>query len=242
MKTDKPRRRILATIAALSVFVLATLIISPYTIFYSLIWRNNETKRRRFHRIIYRYNKAAIRCLPGVHYSVDNPSGETFEDPCVIISNHQSHLDLICALALHPDLVVLTNNRVWHNPFYHIIIRYAEFYPATEGFDNLLPRFHDLIRRGYSILIYPEGTRSPDGKVGRFHMGAFSLAQSLKTDILPVYIHGACNVMPKKEIWLRKGDIRLEIGHRIPATYIAEKEPRKLASELHHRYETKIQP
>jgi 2-polyprenyl-3-methyl-5-hydroxy-6-metoxy-1,4-benzoquinol methylase len=86
----------------------------------------------------------------------------------------------------------------------------AEFFAVSEGMESLLPKMKKNLEQGYSILIFPEGTRSPDGRVQRFHKGAFLMAQELNADILPVIIHGSGQVYPKGEYFLRvgKGTIR----------------------------------
>ena len=64
-------------------------------------------------------------------------------------------------------------------------------------------------------MVFPEGTRSADCKIQRFHQGAFYLAQKLHLDIIPIYLHGVGHVLPKKDFMLREGSIHMEIGQRI---------------------------
>ena len=148
-------------------------------------------------------------------WSTVNGQSSIFDTPHVIICNHQSHLDLMCLMLLTPKIVFLTNDWVWHNPFYGFIIRQAEYYPVSEGIDTLMPRLRSLVERGYSIAVYPEGTRSPDCRIGRFHQGAFHLAEQLGVDVLPFVLYGAGKVLPKKEKHMHKWPIRIEIDKRI---------------------------
>lgn len=216
-------RRLLCTGWIIFVFVLFVFfIITPYTIVYKRIGRDSERKRERFHRMIYRCAGFALRHLPGVTYRLHNEAGETFKKGAVVIANHQSHLDLLCILSLTPKLVVLTNDWVWRNPVYGAIIRYAEFYPVSNGYDSNMPKLKRLLERGYQVVIFPEGTRSVDGKLGRFHKGAFALAAQCGVDVLPVYLHGNHHVMPKNDIVLRRGAIEMMIGHRVAATTLAD--------------------
>jgi 1-acyl-sn-glycerol-3-phosphate acyltransferase len=98
---------------------------------------------------------------------------------------------------------------------YGNIIRDAEFYPISEGMETLLPKLKSLIDRGYSIVVYPEGTRSPDCSISRFHQGAFHIAEQLHADILPIISYGAGKALPKKGKLLHKWPIRIEIDKRI---------------------------
>jgi 1-acyl-sn-glycerol-3-phosphate acyltransferase len=171
--------------------------------------------------------------IPGVRLSYSVSDGVTFDEPRVIICNHQSHLDLMCQLILSPNMVFLTNDWVWNNPFYGLLIRNAEFYPVREGLDELLPKLRSLVERGYSIAVYPEGTRSKDCRIGRFHKGAFYLAEQLGIDILPMCLYGPGKVLPKKTYTLRKGPIHLEVGTPITRRELeAMGDTRRQASEL----------
>ena len=222
------------TFFVLLVFVLFVfVIITPYTFLYRLIGRDSERKRMRFHAMIQYFIGIAVRHIPGVKFNYDNRVGETFDKPAVIVANHQSHLDLLCVLQMTPKIVILTNNWVWRNPVYGAIIRYAEFYPVRDGFDALLPKMQSLVSRGYSIVVFPEGTRSLDGEIGRFHKGAFELAQKLGVDLLPVMIHGANHVMPKKDIVLREGQLTVEVEERIAFSSFSDKDSRLLTKEIH---------
>jgi 1-acyl-sn-glycerol-3-phosphate acyltransferase len=153
--------------------------------------------------------------IPGVKFSYGICDGVTFDRPRVIICNHQSHLDLFCQLIFTPNMVFLTNDWVWNNPSYGLLIRNAEYYPVREGLEELLPKLQSLVERGYSIAIYPEGTRSKDCRIGRFHQGAFWLAEQLGIDILPMCLYGPGKILKKKTYTLQKGPIRLEVGEPV---------------------------
>ena len=177
--------------------------------------KTTERKKMRYHRLLNRTARFVIRHIPQVGTTFRNLSGETFDKPGIIICNHQSHLDLMCVMMLSPRLIILTNDWVWNSPFYGRMIKYADFYPVSSGLENALDRLQNALRRGYSIVIFPEGTRSPDCSIGRFHRGAFYLARRLNVDLIPVLIHGVGHVLPKEEFMLRKGRIHIRIMPRI---------------------------
>ena len=139
-------------------------------------------------------------------------------------------------MMLHPKVVLLTTDWVWKNPIYGVIIRFAEFYPISDGYDKNVERLQKLVDRGYSVIVFPEGTRSETGKILRFHKGAFQLAQTLNVDILPVFIHGASDVMPKKDFVLREGKLYVEIGKRMPVEELKSIDTRALTSQFHKYY------
>lgn len=208
-------KRIVLTTGTLGVYgVVSLFVVTPFTVIYKIVGKDSEQKRLRFHKMLCGLMKAGIKLLPGVKYEQENPNGETFAKPAIIVANHQSHLDLPLIIMQHPKLVILTNNWVWHNPLYGAVIRYAEYYPVSRGYEAGLDDMRRLIERGYSIVVFPEGTRSPDGKVGRFQRGAVQLAKDLEVDLLPIYMHGAYEVMPKKDLLLREGKLTVRIGER----------------------------
>ena len=210
-------------------------IINPAVWVYLKVGRITEQKRRNLHRLIYKASRFIMlkHGIPGVRFSYSVSDGVTFDQPRVIICNHQSHLDLMCQLILSPNMVFLTNDWVWNNPFYGLLIRNAEFYPVREGLDELLPKLRSLVERGYSIAVYPEGTRSKDCRIGRFHKGAFYLAEQLGIDILPMCLYGPGKVLPKKTYTLRKGPIHLEVGTPFTRRELeAMGDTRRQASEL----------
>lgn len=209
-------KRLTYSLFSLLSFILGIfLFMLPYTFLYFLIGKKSDKKVFRYHRFLQVVSKFVIYRVPGVDFSYTNSVEEHFDKPAVIISNHQSHLDLMCIMMLTPKLVILTKDWVWKNPFYGKIIQHAEFYPVSDGMEQNEERLRSLVSRGYSVVIFPEGTRSADCKIQRFHQGAFYLAQKLQLDIIPIYLHGVGHVLPKKDFMLRQGSIHMEIGQRI---------------------------
>ena len=208
--------RLAKTVYAFAFLILSVTVVTPVA-FVLFLGPKREWKDRWLHNVIYRFSNLVIRRVPGVGFTLDNTSGETFSKPAVIISNHQSHLDLMCLLMLTPKMVVVTNQWVWRNPIYGPLIRRAEFVPAAEGVENHMHQLRSLVERGYSIMVFPEGTRSEDCSILRFHKGAFHLAQELGLDIVPVCLNGVGHALPKKELMLRKGHITVTVGKRVAA-------------------------
>lgn len=189
-------------------------VFTPLGWIYFNIGKNTENKRLCFHRALQCICRHLIKRYPGSKVSYNNPYRETFRQPAIIVCNHQSHLDLPVIMSLSPKLIFLTNDWAWNNVLYSQIIHNAEFLPTSAGVDVLLPKIKDLKDRGYSIVIFPEGTRSADCSILRFHQGAFRVAQMLKMDIIPLTLHGAGHYLPKKDLMFRKNPITLSVGER----------------------------
>ena len=126
---------------------------------------------------------------------------------------------------------------MWNNPVYGLLIRNAEFYPVAEGIDELMPKLRSLVERGYSIAVYPEGTRSRDCRIGRFHQGAFHIAEQLGLDVVPMYLYGPGKILPKKTYHLRKGPIYVEVGDPISRAELqAMGDTKAQASQMRRHY------
>ena len=207
--------RWLRTAFAFGFFLIFTIIISPLAMLVFAVGPRRKWKEKWLHRLLCGFSRFVIRRVPGTKFELRNDSGEDFAKPAVIISNHQSHLDLMCLLMLTPKMVVVTNKWVWNNPLYGALIHRAEFVPAEDGIEEALPKLRELAQRGYSILIFPEGTRSADCSIQRFHRGAFHVAEQLGLDILPVFLHGIGHVLPKMDFMLRPGKMYVEVGQRV---------------------------
>jgi 1-acyl-sn-glycerol-3-phosphate acyltransferase len=210
-------KRLFFSVYSFTCFLAGSLVITLIGFFLLGLGNKQESRKMHYHAVLRWVAHFVIKRIPGVRFSYQNLSGETFGKPAVIICNHQSHLDLMCLMMLTPRLVILTNDWVWNNPFYGRLIKYADFYPASNGIDANLGKLSNRVRQGYSIVVFPEGTRSTRHAILRFRRGAFYLAEALHLDILPVFIHGAGHVLPKNDFMLREGAITVQLHPRIPA-------------------------
>ncbi len=204
-------RNLLVTVYAFIVFLIGSLYLTLFGYFLLKCGKVTETRKLRFHEALCAASRFVVRYMPGVPSKLINETGQDFSKPSIIICNHQSHIDLMYLLMLSPKIVVLTNKWVWNCPFYGQIIRFADFYPVMNGIENSVDRLKTLTDRGYSIAIFPEGTRSEDCRINRFHRGAFYLAERLKLDLIPVVFHGIGSVLPKQEFMMKKGSVTVKV-------------------------------
>jgi uncharacterized protein len=211
-------RNVANSIYSFGAFLTGSIFHSILGFFLFKLTRPNDRKKLFFHKCLAFTAGFVVKRIPNVKTRLINRSGETFDKPAIIISNHQSHIDLMLIMMLSPRIVILTNEWVWNSPFYKNVVRYADFYPVINGIESSIEHLENLVKKGYSIMIFPEGTRSVDCSINRFHRGAFYLAEQLGLDIIPVMIHGMGHVLPKTDFMLRKGNVTVEIMDRIASS------------------------
>jgi SAM-dependent methyltransferase len=111
--------------------------------------------------------------------------------------------------------LILTNEWVFHNWVFGPVARVAGFIAVDDNIDHSLPIIKQRVDEGYSVLIFPEGHRSKDGHIQRFHRGAFYIAEKLNLDILPVMIFGSGGFLPKGIFWGKPNRLFMQILPRI---------------------------
>lgn len=142
----------------------------------------------------------------------------------LVLSSHQSHLDpLLLGLSCHRRLSSMARSSLYRfKPFAAIITaldaipidREASTVAAMKGVINRL-------RDGAAVVIFPEGTRTADGKLGELKGGFVLLAKRAGVPIVPVAIVGAWECWPRTRLFPRPGRIRLEFGRLLQPEQIA---------------------
>lgn len=199
-------------------FGLGGIFLSIYSItLMPLLPISKKIKMGWFHKVIAKFMKSVLYTNPFVKKKVINTTGEDFSKPAVIVANHTSFLDILAVGMLHPKICFLVNDWVYNSPVFGKAVQRADFYPVSSGIENSLEPLQKKINQGYSLMAFPEGTRSLSNKIKRFHKGAFYLANEFNLDILPVLIHGNSEVNPKGSFIIKDGSITVEILPRIKA-------------------------
>lgn len=212
-------KKILYTSFSAAVFLIQLL--SAYALGFVLFILTKPTPKKR--ELFHRYNCSVFRFdikrMPDVRLIYKNDSLEDFKRPAVIVCNHQSLLDSFCMMFVTPKVVLLANEHIKMNPIVGTIFKWSSFFTVAEGSANIINGLRPLINEGFSIAIFPEGERPDDVDTGikRFHKGAFHIADALNLDIVPVYLNGISQIMPKGSALLNGGTMYIEVGQRISA-------------------------
>lgn len=205
----------LSTLVAYFYFVSGCLILTLSTFVLTLSPFKKDRKKYLLHRMIYRMSNSLIYLMFNVKKIYVNKEQLHLDKPALIIANHQSFLDIMMILMLHPKIVIMTNNWVWNSPIFGRVIRFADFLPADAGAEKNAEKLQQLVNKGYSVMIFPEGTRSKTGKIGRFKKGAFFLAEKFNLDILPIVFHGTGDCIRKNDFMVHSTTVRMTVLDRI---------------------------
>ena len=212
---------LLKSVFAFCYFVFGALLLTVIGIILTkLIPFKKKTMKYVYHWILCKFVASIIYIMANVKKLIIDESNEKFSTPAVVIANHQSFLDILALAMLSPKLILLTNKWVWNSPIFGAVVRMADFYPVAEGAENSLEQLTQRVKEGYSVVVFPEGTRAQDGVIKRFHKGAFFLAEKLQIDILPIILHGTGYCMTKGDFLLKDSQITIKYLPRITPTDI----------------------
>lgn len=207
---------ILVTIWFFGLFVTGCLLMMVVAVLLVLCPLKRRKKKELFSLIMMYMLRIFLKASWVAQREKMNTENETIEKPAVIIANHQSFVDILVMLSLAPKLVMVTNRWVWHSPVFGKIVQYADFVQTEDGYEKVLHHLSEKVEQGYSVVVFPEGTRSADCQVHRFHKGAFYLAEKLQLDILPVVLYGTGMIISKRQpFYVKRGVLCTRILPRI---------------------------
>ncbi|MCW3128346.1 MAG: methyltransferase protein [Bacteroidetes bacterium] len=153
-------------------FFVASIIMTVigFILIKALPFPNIKTRKYWFHWLICQYMKSLVYIPVHVKKVHIGKEQMDFSKPAIIIANHTSFLDILVTVMQHPKIILLTNEWTYHSPIFGKVIQLADYYPTADGTDeSAIQRLKDKVADGYSIVVFPEGTRSIDGVMKRFH-------------------------------------------------------------------------
>jgi putative phosphoserine phosphatase / 1-acylglycerol-3-phosphate O-acyltransferase len=163
----------------------------------------------------------AALALAGVRLEVTGEENLWARRPAVFVFNHQSSIDMpVLGALVRRDLTGVAKKEAARDPRFAPVgllvdVAYVDRGNTAQAKDALAPVVEKL-RRGVSIAIAPEGTRSSTPTLGRFKKGAFHIAMQAEVPIVPVVIRNAGEVMWKGSPFIRKGTIDVAVLAPIP--------------------------
>lgn len=195
--------------------IVMLLFVNPYTWLFFAIHGRNADSRQRYHRFAWRIARHFTYSILGLRLTVDKQ--DDIDSQSVIISNHQSFIDIVLCLSLSPKIVMVVKDYVWNNPFLGVVARYLDCIPTSYDDDRREAAIRRIMDEGYSLFVFPEGTRTTTGEIGRFHRGAFYYAEHYHLPVRPLLIEGMTDYLGKRRLVIKPADVRLTILPLIPA-------------------------
>lgn len=147
--------------------------------------------------------------------------------PCIYVSNHVSHLDVVAiARAIPLGLFYIGKKELKKVPVLgqymyligHIFIDRKNREKAMAS----MRKAAQLINQGKNVITFPEGTRTRDGKTAIFKRGTFIIAKEGSIDIQPIAVVNADKILPRDSFIIKPGTIEVRVGKRISANEIED--------------------
>lgn len=219
-------------------FVVSSVILTPVMI---LIWLLTVIPDKNL-RILHKFS-----CFWGAQYIWINPiwslrisDRKKFDDrkTYVMMSNHQSLADILVIYSLFKHFRWTSKIENFKLPFVGWVLTFNRsvkiFRGAGDAYRKFIKQTKKALEQNNSVMIFPEGTRSKDGNMGRFKEGSFKLAHEMKIDILPLVLDGTSKAIPKSG-WKLTGRERmmLKVLDPLPYEQFRDLTPAQTADMVH---------
>lgn len=158
----------------------------------------------------------------------------------LFMSNHQSTFDIMTCLSVIPGTArFLAKQELFRIPVFAQGMRAVGMIPIDRGNSTKarksLDKAVEEIKKGVSVIIFPEGTRTKDGNIQPFKKGGFVLAIKGGIPIAPMVLTGAREIMQKKDLHLHKGTIQIEFLDPVPTENFKYEQRQELIKTIRDR-------
>jgi 1-acyl-sn-glycerol-3-phosphate acyltransferase len=226
----------LFTILYYTYFLLATPVLFTGAALVTLFTFPFDKNRKVLHHYSYFWTLHYYRVSPWWKIQLRGQENVTPNKPYVIMSNHQSMLDICLLYKVPTEFKWVSKKEVVRLPFFgwalwlhhDVIISRGD----RAGLVKMLRLSREYLSRGVSIIMFPEGTRTKDGRMHDFKEGGFLLAKTAETAILPVVIDGNYNLTHGRTL-KRKQQLTVEILPEITAEEVAALSSKELLRKTH---------
>ena len=200
----------------LGVIVISVLILPLLRV---VFWGRSDTQRRVQRLIHHAFRLFAWFMTTIGLIRVTWRGRERLRDrPILVVANHPTLIDVVLLVAAMPQADCIVKTAAQRNPLFRRVVKAAGYIPNDQP-EALIAAGTECLRQGRSLLLFPEGTRSPAGRLGAFHRGAARIALRSQCDLVPVVITCAPSTLMKGQRWYdvpdRAAQITLTVEDRI---------------------------
>jgi 1-acyl-sn-glycerol-3-phosphate acyltransferase len=224
---------LLRSLLVLTLAPLLTLLVSIITLLWTVLFRRPADDAQ----LLGRYWGKSICALSGVAVKIEGLENLTPDKTYIFAANHQSQFDILTLQGyLKFNFRWLAKKELFQVPIWGTAMKKAGYIPidrsrgrqALKSLDEAAKRIAD----GTSVIIFPEGTRSRDGKLQPFKAGGMVLAIKAGVDLVPVAISGTHEVLAKGRLMLQSGNVLIRIGKPVPTADYRTNQKHELARRL----------
>lgn len=168
-------------------------------------------------KIFYAIHQYMVQIAFSAYFNVRvfNRENVPLEGPVLLVGNHQSFLDpVLCGVGLNRELDYLARDSLFKNRVFGAYIRALNAFPVQRGHADT-KAIKDVIKRlqkGRAVVMYPESTRSVDGRISPFKRGFTLIARRAGATIVPVLVDGAFDVWSRHKLLPSMGSVRVMFG------------------------------
>lgn len=227
-------QRAIAVLAWVGIVLMTvgwTALIMIVFLFHSFI----DPDRRICHRLASCWGKTLVRLASIQSVEISGQENISADRPVVLVANHQSYVDVPLLFYVPGQFKWMADEDLFRIPVFGWAMRMAGYVPVRRGDarqgTRSLERAKAWLARGISVFIFPEGTRSHTGVLGRFQTGAFRLSISTRTPVVPVVVVGSRQLLPRGQ-WAFRWGARLKIRILPPLRVGDSVSPRELARQV----------
>jgi 1-acyl-sn-glycerol-3-phosphate acyltransferase len=247
--------RVIATGLCFATFSLGGLILSFIVIpVISLMSSDSPEKCRRTRHCIHhtlRLFTRLMRVLGVIEFDTREASKALLNHHGkVIIANHPSLIDVVVLMSLTPHADCIVKNKLWDNPCIGLVLRAAQYINNSGNAEQLISACQQSLDEGYSLIIFPEGTRTTPGEALVLQRGAANIALRCKVPLVPVLINCEPATLTKNEKWYRvpptKVKFSLQVDEVVDTVGFEAENPslairaRHLTAQIQNYYRTSL--
>lgn len=207
-KSPVPLRIATESILFYTIFGLGGIVLSTFLrIFYWIAPLSKLKKRTIMATCMSKFMAFILSLKLGIKQKAIGNLADYKKEQSIVIANHSSFLDTLVIGKYNPKIIYLVNDWVINSPFFGRFAKVFGFFPVSQGVEFGVNHLQNRIGTDFTVVVFPEGTRSYTHEITRFKKGAFFLAESLQLPIQPIILHGGHEIIAKGDYMMFDGSM-----------------------------------